>query len=136
MGDVLHAMMKNQLLLRVLFAIFICLCLAAGIAVNTYYGQLTAGPFPILESVRGTVEDVRRLDGRLEIVHDHKPQRRYSVLAVADLDADPPVTYEFTVTNETDYSDEPSEGDTVEIEFIYSGGPETSYIAESVKIIP
>lgn len=136
MGDVLHAMMKNQLLLRVLFAIFICLCLAAGIAMNTYYGQLTSGPFPILESVRGTVEDVRRLDGRLEIVHGHKPQRRYSVLTVADLDADPPVTYEFTVTNETDYSNEPSPGDTVEIEFIYSGGPETSYIAESVKIIP
>lgn len=128
-------MNKNQLLLRVLFALFICLFCAVAIAMYVWESnKKVGGEFPRLCSVCGTVEEVQRLDGELEIVRGHKVQRRYLVLTVDDLGADPHVTYEFTVTNETEYSEEPSQGDTVEVEFIAESAERTDYIARSVEV--
>ena len=88
---------------------------------------------PILRYVEGTIEDIRQLDGKLELVGGHKPQRRYAILTVKGLGEDQDLVFEFTITNETECVEELALGDTVEVSFIYDlGDPGTSYIAETV----
>lgn len=116
----------------VFLAIFFCICCAVAVAM---YMQ-TQRPYdthPILRYVEGTIEDIRQLDGKLELVGGHKPQRRYAILTVKGLGEDQDLVFKFTITNETECVEELALGDTVEVSFIYDlGDPGTSYIAETV----
>lgn len=119
----------------VILAAFFCIC---GVVAVAMYMQ-TQRPYdthPILRYVEGTIEDIRQLDGKQELVGGHKLQRRYAILTVKGLGEDQDTVFEFTITNETECVDELALGDTVEVGFIYDlGDTATSYLARSVSKI-